>query len=696
MKIKLLNVSRKYVIKDKDDFYALKNATLMFSDIGFVTVIGKSGSGKSTLLNLIAGIDKPSSGDIYIDDQLVTSMNKKKKCDFYKNNIGILFQQYNLLEDETVLFNVILPLLINGEKHKKAKAKGEDVLKLVNISKDMFNKKASLLSGGEKQRVALARTLINNPSVVLCDEPTGALDSNNSISVMEILKEYSKDHLVIMVSHNLQLTKKYSDRIIEISSGHIVKDKVINKRDKIVKRENRKAKNSGYWVDKLAASLFTRHIKRNILTSVALSISLIFAFLAIGYVNGKDQAIEKASIRQFDFGVATISKEEKLTDGSLLTLTRVTRPKIEEVYLNSFISKEFEIAPNFSAIVPLNCNIFYDSELIEGLQYLPVYNFDDNHINKSLLNKGSVLPRELGEIVINQKAYDLLKSKLGKEPLGEYITISNHFTSSYVDFDETIITDELDYQIESKIVGVVNELDYLSSPKIYYGYQFLYDYLSDILLENLTTYFNMDISWVKRIEECDNFDSLCSYSYQLFPKNLNTFDYKNINANLTNGLAITSSSLLIRDSLINFMDVAKYGIFLFLGITVIGTILILGIISFTSYSEDRKKSAILSCLGAREGEIMDIYFNESLVIGLFSLSLSFILSYLLSGLVNRIIYKLIDIDCLVAIPFKSFLGIPFLFPVLGLLLAITLCLICTGLPILFSKRISLKEELQSL
>ena len=696
MLIKILNVSRKYAIKGKEDFYALKNVTLMFASTGFVSIVGRSGSGKSTLLNLIGRIDKESSGEIIIDNKSISNLKGTKLSKYYKDHVGILFQQYNLLEDETVLFNVMLPLLINGRKVKETKTKAEELLKQINIKEELFCKKASLLSGGEKQRVALARSIINEPQILLCDEPTGALDSENSIGVMEILKTYSSKHLVIMVSHNLQLTNNYSDRVIELSNGRVKSDKNIKKTTDGQQSRTRKVKNGSKWIDKLAFTTVKRHIKRNVFASIALSISLIFSFLAFGYINGKDSAIEKASLRQLDFGVGTLSKEEKLTSGKILSLARTTRPKIEDIADNEWLTNNFEFALNFDSIVPQNPSISYDGTMLDGFSYLPIYDFDEKHINSNLIIDKINTPYTIEEAYINKKAYEELKNKLGKDPLGEFLLVSNQVNTSYVDVDGTYIYDEFNFHVETLILGVVDELNYLNTPKIYYSYISLYNFLEEQNLENLTTYFNKDISWVNRIEECENYDILSSYSIRLFPKNVSGFDCRDYKVHFQDNLSYSSSSLLVMDSLINFMDVAKYGILLFLAIALIGTVLILGIISFTSYSEDRKKSAILASIGAKSSEIMDIYVNESLTVGLFSLALSLISSFFLARAINTIIEKYVDIKNLIDIPIRSLFNMPFLFPLIALIATLLVVTISTCIPIMFSKRISLKEELQSL
>lgn len=696
-KIKLHNVTKKYVSNKSEEFYAIKNISLIFKDNGFVTIAGKSGSGKSTILNMIAGLDKPSEGQVFFDNKNILKFKSKDWQKYYKTKIGILFQNYNLLEDHSAVFNVMLPLLINGINKEKARKEAEKQLSLVGLNSMLFNSKANQLSGGEKQRVALARTIINEPEVILCDEPTGALDSSNSTNVMKCLKEYSKNHLVIMVSHNLQLTKEFSDRIIIIEEGKIKSDKQIRNNDDGVVIKKKDNKKSSSWVNQVSYLNFKKRFKRNLFSSSALFISLTSTFIAVGFINGKVDSINKASVKQFDFGSGTIAKEEVLNKGAVLSLTRTIRPELSELKKMQILEQNFNISPNFDAIFPAKMDVDYNGKIIEGAYFYPVYSFDDLHINSSLLSQGFIPESNtLRQVIINQSCYNLIKGQLHKEPLNEKLFVNFSTSHYYVDFDDTYVVDDFNFMEAMTISGVVNELSYLQTPKIYYSHVALESYLQDYILPNLSTYIGEDITWYDRIMNAENFNVLSSYSYRLFLKDYHhsnlffdsNFSFQNFTFN--------STSITVRESLLSFMEVAEYGVMLFLGITLFGAVLIMGIISFTSYSEDHKNSAILTCLGASIDQIIDIYLNESLLVGLVSTAISLAASLGLSFGVNFLISKLINLQSIIVIPISSFLGVPYLFPFIVFLSSLSLCVIVTIVPILFSKKISLKEELQSL
>ena len=202
---------------------ALDDVSLNLRDSEFVAVLGPSGSGKTTLLNIIGGLDRYDSGDLIING-ISTKKYKDRDWDSYRNHtIGFVFQSYNLIPHQTVLSNVELALTISGISRTERRKRAKEALEKVGLG-EQIHKKPSQMSGGQMQRVAIARALVNNPDILLADEPTGALDSETSVQVMELLKEVSKDRLVVMVTHNPELAYEYATRIVEVKDGKILSD----------------------------------------------------------------------------------------------------------------------------------------------------------------------------------------------------------------------------------------------------------------------------------------------------------------------------------------------------------------------------------------------------------------------------------------------------------------------------------------
>ena len=291
--LQLKNITKDYISGDST-VHALKGVSINFRKSEFVSILGQSGCGKTTLLNIIGGLDRYTSGDLIINGKS-TKEFKDRDWDAYRNySIGFVFQSYNLIPHQTILSNVELALTISGVSKKERKERAIKALEDVGL-KEQIHKKPNQLSGGQMQRVAIARALVNNPDIILADEPTGALDTKTSVQIMEILKEISKDKLIIMVTHNPELAEKYSSRIIKILDGVITDDS--NPFEKEAEAQNDKAKRrtSMKFFTALRLSLNNLMTKkgRTILTSFAGSIGIIGIALILSISNGVQNYINK-------------------------------------------------------------------------------------------------------------------------------------------------------------------------------------------------------------------------------------------------------------------------------------------------------------------------------------------------------------------------------------------------------------------
>ena len=267
---------------------------ISFRENEFVSILGRSGGGKTTLLNIIGGLDKYTSGDLLIDGKSTKNF-RDSDWDYYRNvSVGFIFQSYNLISHQTILSNVELALTLSGVKKEDRKKRAIDALDKVGL-KDHIYKKPAELSGGQMQRVAIARALVNNPEIVLADEPTGALDTNTSKQIMELLKEIAKDRLVIMVTHNPELAEKYSTRIVKIRDGQILDDS--DPYDANENVENFKTKKLSLGLSQALNLSFNNLLTkkaRTILTAFAGSIGIIGIALVISISNGANDFIEES------------------------------------------------------------------------------------------------------------------------------------------------------------------------------------------------------------------------------------------------------------------------------------------------------------------------------------------------------------------------------------------------------------------
>lgn len=220
--LKLIDITKEYKVEE-ESVLALHDVSIEFRKNEFVSILGPSGCGKTTLLNIIGGLDRYTSGDIQIDN-VSTKEYDDVDWDTYRNRrIGFVFQSYNLIPHMNILKNVAMSLTLAGVESEERKARALEALRKVGLEAQA-KKKPNQLSGGQMQRVAIARALVNNPEIILADEPTGALDSESGIQVMDLLKEVARDRLVIMVTHNPSLAEEYSTRIVYLKDGQVVGD----------------------------------------------------------------------------------------------------------------------------------------------------------------------------------------------------------------------------------------------------------------------------------------------------------------------------------------------------------------------------------------------------------------------------------------------------------------------------------------
>lgn len=327
--LKLKNITKVYN-SGNEKLKALDNVGIMFRKSEFVSILGPSGCGKTTLLNIIGGLDRYTSGDLIINGKS-TKYFKDRDWDSYRNySVGFVFQNYNLIGHQTVLSNVELALTISGVSKKERKKRVIKALEEVGL-KRQINKKPNQLSGGQMQRVAIARALVNNPDIILADEPTGALDTKTSIQVMEILKNISKDKLVIMVTHNPDLAQKYSSRIIKILDGKIIDDSnILKEATREEKAHDNKRRTSMKFLTALHLSLNNLMTKkgRTILTSFAGSIGIIGIALILAISTGVQNYINK--VEEDTLSSYPLTIEESTIDMSSMIDTMMGENKNSE------------------------------------------------------------------------------------------------------------------------------------------------------------------------------------------------------------------------------------------------------------------------------------------------------------------------------------------------------------------------------
>ena len=342
--LKLRNIKKDYIVGDTA-VHALKGVSIEFRSCEFVSILGQSGCGKTTLLNIIGGLDRYTDGDLFINGKS-TKTYKDKDWDNYRNHsVGFIFQSYNLIPHQTVLSNVELALTLSGVPAAERRKRAEDALKKVGLS-DQLNKKPNQMSGGQMQRVAIARALVNDPEILLADEPTGALDSDTSVQIMELLKEISKDRLVIMVTHNPELAKQYSTRIVRLLDGNITDDTdPYDGKEEALKEKDGGKRPSMSFLTALSLSLNNLMTKkaRTFLTAFAGSIGIIGIALILSLssgVNAYIQKVEEDTLSSYPISIEQAGMDISQLAGDLMGKNEVPEGRDpDKIYSNNIMTE---------------------------------------------------------------------------------------------------------------------------------------------------------------------------------------------------------------------------------------------------------------------------------------------------------------------------------------------------------------------
>lgn len=349
--LQLKNIVKDYVSGDTT-VQALKGIDITFRDSEFVSILGQSGCGKTTLLNIIGGLDQYTSGDLIINGRSTTKY-KDSDWDTYRNHtIGFVFQSYNLIPHQSVLSNVELALTLSGVSKAERRKRAVEVLEKVGLG-DQIHKKPNQMSGGQMQRVAIARALVNNPDILLADEPTGALDSATSIQIMELLKEISKDRLIIMVTHNPELAEKYSSRIVRLLDGKVTDDTMpyeptdgrVTENDRSGKWKRKKGTSMSFVTAlSLSANNLMTKKGRTLLTAFAGSIGIIGIALILALSSGFQSYIKR--VEEDTLSSYPIAIEEEQVDYSSMMsafmgqhVGEASEKEDGKIYSNNIISE---------------------------------------------------------------------------------------------------------------------------------------------------------------------------------------------------------------------------------------------------------------------------------------------------------------------------------------------------------------------
>lgn len=740
--LELRNIKKTYHVGDIET-KALDGISVAFREKEFVAILGTSGSGKTTCLNIIGGLDRYDSGEMSIKGKK-TSDFKDKDWDAYRNNsVGFVFQSYNLIMHLSIVANVELGMTLSGvsaeEKHRRAL----EVLEQVGL-KDHLHKKPNQLSGGQMQRVAIARALANNPEILLCDEPTGALDTATSIQIMDLIKEVAKDRLVIMVTHNPDLAEKYADRIIRFQDGKIISDDHPHQERPKPDGFSLKKTSMSFWTAlKLSFNNIRTKKGRTFLTSFASSIGIIGIAVILSLSTGFQTQIEKFQSNAMAEFPIVISKSAMEVDmESMKTMQENMKDHMlgtaeyadsDEVYL-------YDPSEN----TMMHTNVFtedfidylnkVDSEICSGIGYTYIVSMNmlrdiDGKItpvslqtSKSSGSKMGNMSDGMSNIGLSSypklldadengylpKNYDLLAGEYPQSATDLVLVIDSKNRIDYnilknlgfdtedkesIDFSDIVGTElkiianddyyvktqmgsflpNTDYEkmfqsennITVKISGIVRQKQDVKIGILGNGIAYS-DELAQMVIETAK-----DSEIVKAQKESDKnviqmntmteeekeqFISYLGgdttpYMIMMYPKDFETKEailsyldsYNKGKAN-EDQIVYTDLAGTMSNMTSGIMDGITIVLIAFAGISLVVSLIMICIITYTSVLERTKEIGILRALGARKKDITRVFDAETCILGVFSGVLGVVISWLLTFPINAILYQMTELS----------------------------------------------------
>lgn len=668
---------------------ALTGVSFSLPSKGLVAITGQSGSGKSTLLNCLSLLEKPSEGEIYYLDERIDSFSDAKKEDYRNFECGFVYQHFNLLEEKTAFENVAMPLELRGESEKEVALAVHVLFKTFHLT-DLEKKKARLLSGGEKQRVAILRALVGKPRVLFADEPTGALDSENELLVMETLKRISREQLVILVSHNERIVKAYAEREIRLDQGRLVGDNPGKFPAEPQRIEHKRGGNKS-WLFRLLNEDYRLDWLKNTLSFITCFLCFLSLIATFGFYVGSHEEIEREKRASLQYLQASISKTVTYPiAGSPLKLSQSSRPSEEEIALSLEELKGISIAPDFSYFFP-----HYSAYAINGIPKEPV-NFLPLE-DLSLANRGSVFLKEgeapqgisLDYVLVNEEFAALF----AESPLDHLLTLNNT-----VSVKEGEASDDVSLSFSFRVLGVVHEFSFLNSPKVYYSYPALRYEMGEMALPNIAKARGASVNCASFVEEVEGHSAYGGYDYLLFASDEKAADRLKEKAQLLNNnsssLSITSSAFSLEDAFLNLSNAFSLGLIPFLAIEIAGVSFILGSLAYSSFLERKKEAAILMGLGARKKDLRFLFLGGSIFTAIAGVLAALSLALPLEKYGSAVLAKVVGVSRLISIPLGSYFGIPFFLIVILVAFALLISALGAGLPLLKAEKSNIAEELR--
>lgn len=607
----LENIKKSYSINEKEEEKVLDGIDLNVQDGEFLALLGPSGCGKSTLLNIISGLDTDYEGEVLYKGTSLKFLNDHELTDFRKNNIGFVFQNFNLISHMSVLENVMIPMYLNGKTHSENKEKALELLDSVDLKK-YADKNVKNLSGGQKQRVAIARALTNDPELIIADEPTGSLDSKSQNRILEILEGLTlQGKTVIVVTHNEEITDRV-DTVVKLRDGKIVEVEQKSDRDfteQKIAKEVRKNRFNVFSMLKIAFSNFMQRKWRNVMISFATSIGLTGILLSLGLGNGIVKIIEQDMDggkipSQIQISLNNQQSSGIINENDLTYIkNKVTKEKIkyfEAPFGMRMIEVEVEgegkadytdTTPNYSQVVSL-----YDNTSI---------NVPSNTKDSILAGKEYQDPKEEGITLTESFIKDF--NKLNKKNLTAESIIGKKLKGVIV---ESTSEGEKTGTFSTKVIRIVK--DETEEENSYMGPVEMNQIITQNKFEKNIPYFILEL---KEPSE-----------------NKQVMDQINSNKKY---VAISQTAVV--DVIINFIKIIQ-GLLIFMSTqAVVVSVVMIGIVMYINVIERTREIGVMKAIGYRNRDINMIFTSESAFITLLSLVLALLFASFIGFGINEIV-----------------------------------------------------------
>ena len=675
---RLENVSKRF-----GDFLALENISFSLPSKGLVAIKGKSGSGKSTLLNLMSLMETPTEGKIFYKGIDTSSLKEKERDSFRSFECSFVYQHFNLEEELSVVQNIELPLQLRGDKNQEIYSKSTSLLEKFGLFEHK-NKKVKLLSGGEKQRVALCRSIITEPKVLFADEPTGALDKGNEKIVMDELKALSKDILVVLVSHNERIISKYADHVIELKDGRQI-SKPLSFPEVEEEMVIRKKKTNYGFLSSFLGHNYKGNKVKNAVALVSGSIGYATLLLSLGFYSGSQKKLEEERSSSLLYTVANVSKKTSYAiEGSPLSLSKTVRPSKDEIK-EAFKGLDVVIGNDFSFFLPTYNAYESNGFPKDPVAFCPINDLSLKDREKTFLVEGRAPQGESMSFALVNEEFE---KNLGEKAVGKTLTVRSKTKVS-----EGGVTDDVELSYNFRVLGIVHEFPFLNVPRVYYSYPALSKEMARTKLPNISKERGESVSVASFVSEASPSSEYSGYSYLTFFKEKDMWRIEQSGMEV-GGLSITSDPLAINQSFMALTDAFAGCLIPFIVIEVLGIAFILGSLSYSSFMERRKQAAILTALGASKNDRCFIYEGEGFLNAFLSSIIALVLSFPLERLLSSYLKSQTGMGSLIDIPYFSYLGYPMLPIVATVVFALIVALFSSALPLGFVAKRPLAEELR--